>query len=183
MTHLPILLRIISLTLKQSYYCTTVNKLPQRDMGKKHDKTQKVWLVCITCEVLAWYWKSATCTQIELHVFILLLLYYSFTFHWYVICMADVIFSMGISCLYYTTILHDIELSLIIFLNPWGRVTHILVSKLTTIDSDNGLSLGWCQAFILTHAGISLIWPLGTNFSAILIEIYTFLFTKMLSGK
>ena len=33
-------------------------------------------------------------------------------------------------------------------LTHWGRVTHICVSKLTIIGSDNGLSPGRCQAII-----------------------------------
>ena len=35
------------------------------------------------------------------------------------------------------------------------------------------------QAIIWTNAGILLIWPLGTNFSEISIEIYIFSFMKM----
>ena len=65
------------------------------------------------------------------------------------------------------------------FLSHWGRMTHICVSKLAIIGSDNGLSPGRHQAIIWTNARILLIGPLGTNFSAILIEIYTFLFKKM----
>ena len=64
-------------------------------------------------------------------------------------------------------------------LTHWGRVTHICVSKLTTIGSDNGLSPGPCQAIIWTNAGILLIGPLGTNFSEILIVIEIFSFKKM----
>ena len=60
-----------------------------------------------------------------------------------------------------------------------GRVTHICVSKLTIIGSDNGLSPGRRQAIILTNAEILLIGPLETNFSEILIEVYTFSFKKM----
>ena len=53
------------------------------------------------------------------------------------------------------------------------------VSKLTTTESDNGLSPGRRQAIIWTYAGILLIGPLGTNFSEILIiNIYTFSFNK-----
>ena len=62
----------------------------------------------------------------------------------------------------------------VFILTHWGRVTHICVSKLTTIGSDNGLSPGRRQAIIWTNAGILLIGPLGTNFSENLIEIYTF---------
>ena len=64
-------------------------------------------------------------------------------------------------------------------LTHWGRVTHICVSKLSIIDSDNGLSPERRQAIIWTNAGILLIGPLGTNFSEILIEILTFSFKKM----
>ena len=65
------------------------------------------------------------------------------------------------------------------WLTHWGRVTHICVSKLTIIGSDNGLSPGRRQAIIWTNAGILLIRPLGTNFNEMLIEIVTFLFIKM----
>ena len=75
----------------------------------------------------------------------------------------------------------------LIQLTHWGRVTHKFVSKLTIIGSDNGLSPGRRQAIIWTNAGILWIGPLGTNFSEILIEIYTFSFKKILlkvwSGK
>ena len=67
----------------------------------------------------------------------------------------------------------------LIFLTHWGRVTHICVSKLTIIASDNGLSPGQRQAIVWTNAGILLIGPLGTNFSEILIEIPMFSFKKM----
>ena len=66
-------------------------------------------------------------------------------------------------------------------------MTHICVNEPTIIGSDNGLLPGCCQAIIWTNAEILLIGPLGTNFSEILIEIYTFSFKKMhmkmLSGK
>ena len=61
----------------------------------------------------------------------------------------------------------------------WGRVTHICVSKLTTIGSDNGLSPGRHQAIIWTNDGILLIRTLGTNFSEILSKIHSFSFKKM----
>ena len=64
-------------------------------------------------------------------------------------------------------------------LTHWGRVTHICVSRLTIIASDNGLSPGRRQAIIWTSAGILSIGPLGTNFSEILIAIITFSFKKM----
>ena len=64
-------------------------------------------------------------------------------------------------------------------LTHWGRVTHICVNKLATIDSDNGLSPGRCQAIISTNAGIMLIGLLRTYFSEILLEVYIFSFTKI----
>ena len=60
----------------------------------------------------------------------------------------------------------------------WGWVTHICVSKLNITGSDNALSPGRCPAIIWTNAGILFIGPLGTKFSEILIEIYTFPFKK-----
>ena len=64
-------------------------------------------------------------------------------------------------------------------LTHWGRVTHICVSWLTIIGSDNGLSPGRRQAIIWTNDGILFIGPKGTNFSEILIGIQTFSFKKM----
>ena len=60
-----------------------------------------------------------------------------------------------------------------------GQVTHIYVSKITIIGSDNDMSPGRRQAIIWINAGILLIGPLGTNFSDILIKIYIFSFKKM----
>ena len=65
------------------------------------------------------------------------------------------------------------------WLTHWGRVTHLCVSKLTSIASDNGLSPGRRQVIIWTNARILLIGPLRTNFSEILCEIHTFSFNKM----
>ena len=64
-------------------------------------------------------------------------------------------------------------------LTHWGRVTYIYINKLTIIWSGNGLLPGRCQAIIWTNVRLLLIEPLGTNFSEILIEIYTFSFKKM----
>ena len=64
-------------------------------------------------------------------------------------------------------------------LTHWGRVTHICVSKLTIIGSDNGLLPGRRQAIIWTNAGILFIRTLGTNFSEIWSEIRAFSFKKM----
>ena len=72
-------------------------------------------------------------------------------------------------------------------LTHWGRLTHICVSKLTIIGSDNGLSPGRREAIIRTNAGIALMRPLRTNFNDILIAICRFSFKeihfKMWSGK
>ena len=64
-------------------------------------------------------------------------------------------------------------------LTHWGRATHICVSKLTIIASDNGLSPGRRQAIIWNSAGILSIGLLGTNFSEILIKILTYSFKEM----
>ena len=64
-------------------------------------------------------------------------------------------------------------------LTHWGRVTHICVSNVIIIGSDNGLSPGRRQAIIWTNAEILLIGPVGANFSEILIEILTFSLKKM----
>ena len=64
-------------------------------------------------------------------------------------------------------------------LTHWGRVTHISVSKLTIIGSDNGLSPGRRQAIIWTNAEILVIRTLRTNFSEILGEIRASSFKKM----
>ena len=68
---------------------------------------------------------------------------------------------------------------MLLVLTHWGRVTHICVSKLTIIGSDNGLSPGRRQAITWTNVGILLIGPLGTNFSKMLIEIHISSFKKM----
>ena len=57
--------------------------------------------------------------------------------------------------------------------------TVICVSRLTTIGLDNGLSPERRQTIITTNDGILSIGPLETNFSEIVIKIYTFSFTKM----
>ena len=59
-------------------------------------------------------------------------------------------------------------------LTHWGQVTHICVSNLIIIGSDNDLSPGWRQAIIWTNAEILLIGLLGTSFSEILIKIRIF---------
>ena len=57
---------------------------------------------------------------------------------------------------------------------------HFLEIKYQSINqSDNDLSPGRRQAIIWTNTGILLIWPLGTNFSEMLIGIHMFSFKKM----
>ena len=58
-------------------------------------------------------------------------------------------------------------------------MTHICVSNLNIIGSDNDLKPGRGQANIETNAGILFIAPLGTNSSEIVIGIQTFSFRKM----
>ena len=50
-------------------------------------------------------------------------------------------------------------------LTHWGRVTHICVSKLTIVGSDNGLSPGRRQAIIRTNAGLLWIGTLGLQWN------------------
>ena len=58
-------------------------------------------------------------------------------------------------------------------------MTHICVSKLTIIGSDNGLAPGRRQAIIETNSGILLIKPVGKNLNDLSIRIQTFSFKKM----
>ena len=53
----------------------------------------------------------------------------------------------------------------------WGRVTHICVSKIINMGSDNGVSPGRHQVIIWSNARMLLIGPLGTNLDDILFEI------------
>ena len=71
------------------------------------------------------------------------------------------------------------DVIMIYSLTHWGLATHICVSKLIIIGSDNGLSPSRSQAIIWTNAGILLIRPLGTKLTEILIEIHIFSFNKM----
>ena len=64
-------------------------------------------------------------------------------------------------------------------LTHWGRVACTCASKLNIIASDNGLSSGRRQAIIWNTPGILLIWPIGTYFIEMLIEIHTFSFKKI----
>ena len=48
-----------------------------------------------------------------------------------------------------------------------SQVTHICVSKLTIIGSEDGLSIGRRQAIIKTNAGILLIRTSSTNVNEI----------------
>ena len=57
-------------------------------------------------------------------------------------------------------------------------MTHICVSKPTTIGSDNGLSPAWRQAIIWTNDRILFIVPLETKFGGFLIRIYKFFSMK-----
>ena len=64
-------------------------------------------------------------------------------------------------------------------LTHWGQVTHICVSEVTIIGSDNGLSPGRRQAIIWTNDRILLIRTFRTYFKEIVSEIHTFSFKKM----
>ena len=105
---------------------------------------------------------------------------------WTLLSGHDVIFAnrvdltrLGIKCLRcgvkYTPIILQ---TFWVLLNHWGRMTHIWVSELTIIGSNDGLSAGRRQAIILINAKILSIVLSGTNFNEILIEIRRFSFTK-----
>ena len=64
-------------------------------------------------------------------------------------------------------------------LTHWGRETHICISNLIIIGSDNGLSPGRRQAIIWNNVGILLIGLLGTSFREILTEIHIVSLKKM----
>ena len=74
--------------------------------------------------------------------------------------------------------IHQRNIDDLYIVTHWGWVRHICVSKLTIIDSDNGLSPGRRQAIIWTNFEILLIGPSETNISEISIKIYTFPFKK-----
>ena len=110
-------------------------------------------------------------------------------------CITHIFYMHRVQCLNYSFKLSQVKLKKAFFVNKvvyhntffnkqiciircfqthWGRVTHICVSKLTIISSDNGLSPGCHQAIIWTNAGKLLFGPPGTNFNKILIEMHTF---------
>ena len=64
-------------------------------------------------------------------------------------------------------------------LTHWGQVTHICVSNIIIIGSENGLSPFRCQAIIWTNGGILLIRRSGTYLSEMVIKSHTFSFKKM----
>ena len=64
-------------------------------------------------------------------------------------------------------------------LTHWGQVTHIYISKLTIIGSDNGFLPGLCQAIIWTNDNILPITSQGTYFNDILIQENAIVVSKM----
>ena len=60
-------------------------------------------------------------------------------------------------------------------LTDWGWVTHICISKLNIIGSDNGSAPGRRQAIIWTNAGILLNGPMGTKLNR---NLYIFIQEK-----
>ena len=78
------------------------------------------------------------------------------------------IYTNNLKCIHSSPLLWS---CFVLHLTHWGRVTHICVSDLTIIGSDNGLSPGRRQAIIWTNAELLLNGSLGTNFHEILIEI------------
>ena len=76
--------------------------------------------------------------------------------------------------IFYESVNHAYSHFTTIPLTHRGRVTHICLSKLTIIGSDNGLSPARRQAIIWTNDGILLIRTFRTHFSEIISEIHTF---------
>ena len=114
-----------------------------------------------TALVIDIFWHLDTRANISFHSFVNYILLMVLSFFYF----PELYFLHWIGCL--ATLTH------------WGRVTHICVSELTIIGSDNGLSPGRHQAIIWNNAGLLLIEPLGTNFSEISIGVQTFSFKKM----
>ena len=94
-------------------------------------------------------------------------------------CVVDITVAVINGNTYSSPLIRVLVHFLSVDLTHWGRMTHICVSKLTIIGSDNGLSPDRRQAIIWTNAGLLLIGPLATNFGEILIEILTFSFKKI----
>ena len=64
------------------------------------------------------------------------------------------------------------------YLTHWGRMTHISVSKLSIIGSDNGF-VAWLSSHYYTNAEKLLIQTSGTNFIEISDEMHAFSFNTM----
>ena len=80
-------------------------------------------------------------------------------------------FSVCITKLHTVAYVHPLDVHFDAPLTHWDRAAYICVSKLTFIDSDNGLAPGRHQAVIRTNTTLLLIRPVGANFRDILIEI------------
>ena len=180
LTDFPISIRLTSLALWQSNDCPSASKATLMNMDKyfmlihyerlhnhnkaKHNKT--------VCKFLGIY-----CIMVTQRA--------STANRDYPMVVSIVFRAWMIKCTHMTrldVIVHPCSNDLAnppLMLTHWGRVTHICVSKLAIIGSDNGLSPGRCQAIIWTNAGILLIEPLGTNFNEILIGIQIFSFKIM----
>ena len=119
------------------------------------------------------WWAEAVIEAMKLHFHVNILA------PWIIIANEDYSYSKCVSCCKIWIICKWIKLRVVLRILPLdfnkmslyhfslthrGRVTHICVSKLTIIGSDNGLSP---------------IRSLGTNFSEILSEVDTFSFTKL----
>ena len=59
-------------------------------------------------------------------------------------------------------------------LTHWSWVLYICINKLNIIGSGNGLLPGWCEAIIWTSTGKLLVWPSGTKFNEMSMEINKF---------
>ena len=92
--------------------------------------------------------------------------------------METILSSVITECRYILQMVADLQLASI-FSTHRSRLTHIWVTRLTIIDSDNGLSPNRWQSIIWTCVGILLISHLGTNLSETIIEIHASWFETM----
>ena len=151
-------------------------------IGHRSDAKVSDWLIDVDPRVFA-IW-VITAYNIHADLYDVINLHH---FLWYIafpILVANVTLqttlriSKCVRLVYWISAVNFVNVSNLVLTN-WGWVTHICVSELTIIGSDNGLSPGRRQAIIWNNAGLLLIESLGTNFSEISTGIQTFSFKKM----
>ena len=114
------------------------------------------------------------------------------TFNWQMNHMSDLIKSIDLKFSTVSNLLSANEYSFVIrqlhrwnidlALTHWGQVTHICISNLTIMDSNNVFSFGRRRTIVWTNAGLLVIGPLGINYSEILIKFHMFSFKKCIGS-